>query len=203
MEQASNVVKSGDGYAVTWAAVLANGNPWHFGEHVVASVVGKDAGGREVFRMDQPLDAVPPGGSLTFTGQGTATAKPTKVSVDYRPAQWRQAARVPSAFRPFPASRVQTMRQKDGSYLITGYVANPYQLPASSLVVSALLRDGAEQAARRRQHVRGRRAGGLTAAVHPDRGRAAAGDEGGQDRGGRPYLGGRPRARTRNWRWAA
>ncbi|MFC5814032.1 MULTISPECIES: hypothetical protein [Nonomuraea] len=143
MEQASNVVKSGDGYAVTWAAVLANGNPWHFGEHVVASVVGKDAGGREVFRMDQPLDAVPPGGSLTFTGQGTATAKPAKVSVDYRPAQWRQAARVPSAFRPFPASRVQTMRQKDGSYLITGYVANPYQLPASSLVVSALLRDGA------------------------------------------------------------
>ncbi|MFG1946097.1 hypothetical protein [Nonomuraea sp. NPDC048826] len=141
MEQVSAVTKSDDGYAVTWAAVLANGNPWHFGEHVVATVVGKDAKGKEVFRTDQPLDAVPPGGSLTFTGQGTATAQPAKVDVAYRPARWRPAARVPSAFRPFPVSRVQTMRQKDGSYLITGYVANPYQLPASSLVVSALLRD--------------------------------------------------------------
>jgi len=141
MEQASNVVKSGDAYTVTWSGVLANGNPWHFGEHVVATVVGKDAGGREVFRMDQPLDAVPPGGSLAFTGETTATAKPAKVNVEYRPAQWRQASRVPSAFRPFPVSRVQTIRQKDGSYLVTGYVANPYRLPASSLVVSALLRD--------------------------------------------------------------
>jgi hypothetical protein len=141
MEQASNVTKTGEAYAVTWAGVLANSNPWHFGEHVVATVVGKDAGGREVFRLDQPLDAVPPGGSLVFTGQAAATAKPAQVSVDYRPAQWRQAVRVPSAFRPFPASRVQTMRQKDGSYLVTGYVANPYQLPAGSLVVSALLRD--------------------------------------------------------------
>ncbi|MDA0636644.1 hypothetical protein OUY22_24800 [Nonomuraea sp. MCN248] len=143
MEQASTVAKSDDGYTVTWAAVLANGNPWHFGEHVVATVVGKDAGGREVFRTDQPLDAVPPGGSLTFTGHGVATAQPAKVSVAYRPAQWRPAARVPSSFRPFPVSRVQTLRQKDGSYLVTGYVANPYQLPASSLVVSALLRDSA------------------------------------------------------------
>ncbi len=40
-------------------------------------------------------------------------------------------------------SRVQTLRQKDGSYLVTGYVGNPYRLPASSLVVNALLRDKA------------------------------------------------------------
>ncbi|MCK2213980.1 hypothetical protein MF672_009275 [Actinomadura sp. ATCC 31491] len=142
-EQVSNIVKSADGYAVNWAGVLSNANPWHFGEHVVATIVGQDAKGTEVVRLDQPLDAVPPGGSLEFTGQATAAERPAKVTIQYRPAQWRQAARVPSAFQRFPITRAQTMRQKDGSYLITGYVGNPYQLPAGSLVVNALLRDKA------------------------------------------------------------
>jgi hypothetical protein len=142
-EQVSNVVKSSDGYAVNWAGILTNANPWHFGEHVVATVVGRDAAGTEVVRMDQSLDAVPPGGSLAFTGQVNAPQKPAKVTIDYRPAQWRPAARIASAFKEFPVSRVQTLRQKDRSYLITGYVDNPYQLPASSLVVNVLLRDKA------------------------------------------------------------
>ncbi|MBF8188647.1 hypothetical protein ITP53_23540 [Nonomuraea sp. K274] len=142
-EQVSNIVKSADGYAVNWAGVLSNANPWHFGEHVVATVVGHDARGTEVVRMDQPLDAVPPGGSLAFTGQATSAEKPAKVTIQYRPAKWRPAARIASAFQRFPISRTQTLRQKDGTYLITGYVGNPYQLPASSLVVNALLRDKA------------------------------------------------------------
>ncbi|MCF6473725.1 hypothetical protein FAF44_35870 [Nonomuraea sp. MG754425] len=142
-EQVSTIVKSTDGYAVNWAGVLSNANPWHFGEHVVATIVGHDAKGAEVVRMDQPLDAVPPGGSLAFTGQASATQKPAKVSIQYRPAQWRPAARIASAFQRFPVSRVQTMRQKDGTYLITGYVSNPYQISASTLVVNALLRDSA------------------------------------------------------------
>lgn len=142
-EQVSNIVKTSSGYAVNWAGVLTNANPWHFGEHVVATIVGRAANGTEVVRMDQPLDAVPPGGSLSFAGQAVATAKPAKVTIDYRPAQWRPAARIASAFRQFPVSGVQTMRQKDGTYLITGYVANPYTMKASSLVVNALLRDDA------------------------------------------------------------
>ncbi|MEU8249797.1 hypothetical protein [Nonomuraea sp. NPDC048916] len=140
-EQVSNVVKSPDGYTVNWAGVIANANPWHFGEHVVATVVGRDAAGAEVVKMEQPLDAVPPGGSLAFTGQATAAQKPVKVTIGYRPAQWRPAVRIASAFKQFPVSRVQTLPQKNGSYLITGYIANPYQLPASTLVVNALLRD--------------------------------------------------------------
>lgn len=140
-EQATTVVKSGDGYVVNWAGVLTNDNPWHFGEHVVATVVGRDASGAEVVRMDQPLDAVPPGSRLAFTGQAVADGKPAKVTIEHRPAQWRQAARVVSAFKPFPASRVQTLPQKDGTYLVMGTVANPYRQPAGSLVVSALLRD--------------------------------------------------------------
>lgn len=139
----SNTVKAPGGYAVTWAGVLSNANPWHFGEHVVATIVGRDAGGAEVVRMDQPLDAIPPGGSLAFTGEATAAEKPAKVTIEYRPARWRPAARIASAFRTFPVSGVQTMRQKDGTYLITGYVSNPYTLPASSLVVNALLRNSA------------------------------------------------------------
>ncbi|NJP98294.1 hypothetical protein HCN51_54255 [Nonomuraea sp. FMUSA5-5] len=142
-EQVSTIVKSADGYAVTWAGVLSNANPWHFGEHVVATIVGHDARGAEVVRMDQPLDAVPPGGTLAFTGQASATQKPAKVTIQYRPAQWRMAGRIASAFQRFPTSRVQTMRQKDGTYLITGYIANPYSIPASTLVVNALLRDKA------------------------------------------------------------
>ncbi|HEX4814282.1 MAG TPA: hypothetical protein VFV66_16175 [Nonomuraea sp.] len=142
-EQVHNIAKSPDGYAVTWAGVLANANPWHFGEHVVATIVGHDAKGTEVVRLDQPLDAVPPGGTLPFTGQAVAAEKPAKVTIQYRPAQWRPAARVPSAFQRFPVTRFQTMPQKDGSYLITGYVGNPYRLVATSLVVNALLRDKA------------------------------------------------------------
>ncbi|GAA3696495.1 hypothetical protein GCM10022224_072710 [Nonomuraea antimicrobica] len=140
-EQVSTIVKSADGYAVNWSGVLSNANPWHFGEHVVATIVGRDAKGTEVLKLDQPLDAVPPGGSLAFTGQASAAQKPEKVTIQYRPAQWRPAARIASAFQRFPISRVQTMRQKDGMYLITGYVSNPYQVSASTLVVSALLRD--------------------------------------------------------------
>ncbi|MFI6787598.1 hypothetical protein ACIBG4_09720 [Nonomuraea sp. NPDC050383] len=139
-EQVSHVSKSSDGYVVNWAGVLANDNPWHFGEHVVATIVGRDAAGHEVVRMDQPLDAVPPNGDLAFTGHANAEHKPAKVSIEYRPAQWRIAARVPSAFRPFPVTRIQTLPQKDGSVVITGYVGNPYRLPAGSLVVNALLR---------------------------------------------------------------
>ncbi len=142
-EQASTVAKSADGYVVNWAGVLVNSNPWHFGEHVVATVVGRDAKGAEVVHMDQPLDAVPPAGTLAFTGQAMASAKPVKVTIEYRSTQWRQAARVPSSLRKFPVSKVQTFKQKGGAYLITGEVGNPYVLPASSLVISALLRDKA------------------------------------------------------------
>ncbi|MFF5208469.1 hypothetical protein [Streptosporangium sp. NPDC000396] len=139
-EQVSSIRKSGGGYVVSWAGVLANGNPWHFGEHVVATVVAKNAQGKEVARLQQSLDAVPPAGSLSFTGQVVAVEKPTQVSIEYRPAQWRQAGRIVSAFESFPVSDVLTER-KDGSYLVTGYVGTPYRLPADSLAVTALLRD--------------------------------------------------------------
>ncbi|MET9339399.1 hypothetical protein [Nonomuraea sp. NPDC003804] len=142
-EQASSVAKSADGYVVNWAGVLVNSNPWHFGEHVVATIVGRDAKGAEVARTDQPLDAVPPGGDLPFTGQMPASGKPAKVTIEYRSTQWRQAARVPSSLLPFPITRSQTVKQKNGSYLVTGEVDNPYVLPAGSLVVTALLRDQA------------------------------------------------------------
>ena len=142
-EQATTVVKSEGGYQVNWAAVLTNANPWHFGENAVATIVGRDAKGAQVLKTEQPLDAVPPAGSLAFSGEATTATAPVKVTVGYRSAQWRKAARIPSAFREFPASRVLTTPQKDGTYLVTGEVSNPYTTPASSLVVSALLRDKA------------------------------------------------------------
>ncbi|MDP9848192.1 hypothetical protein [Streptosporangium lutulentum] len=141
-EQASSIVKGDDGYVVNWAGVLANRNPWHFGEHTVATVVAKDASGKEVVRLDQPLDAVPPADSLSFSGHVVAAEKPATVSIQYRPAQWRQAGRIVSSFLPFPISDVLT-DSKEGSYLITGYVGTPYRRPAESLAVTALLRDKA------------------------------------------------------------
>ncbi|GIH75541.1 hypothetical protein [Planobispora longispora] len=143
-EQVSSIRKGGDeydGYVVNWAGVLANPNPWHFGEHVVATVVAKDADGDEIVRMEQPLDAVPPAGSLPFTGQVLATERPAKVTIEYRPAQWRPAGRIASAFKPFPVSGVRTEKQPDGTYLVIGYVGTPYRLPAGTLAVTALLRD--------------------------------------------------------------
>jgi hypothetical protein len=140
-EQASSITKGDAGYMVNWAGVLSNRNPWHFGEQVVATVVASDAKGKEVVRMDQPLDALPPAGNLAFSGIAMAAEKPVKVAITYKPAQWRLAARVTSAFKPFPVTDVMTRRQKNGGYLITGKVGNPYRLAASSLVVTALLRN--------------------------------------------------------------
>lgn len=140
-EQASSIVKGDDGYVVNWAGVLANTNPWHFGEHIVATVVAKDSAGKEVVRLEQPLDAVPPAGILPFTGQVVTQEKPANVSVVYRPARWHQAGRIVSAFQPFPIRGVLTDRTPDGYYLVTGYVGTPYVMPTRSLAVTALLRD--------------------------------------------------------------
>ncbi|MFI6509601.1 hypothetical protein ACIBCT_18500 [Streptosporangium sp. NPDC050855] len=140
-EQASSIVKGDDGYVVNWAGVLANANPWHFGEHVVATVVASDSQGKEVVRLDQPLDAVPPGGVLPFTGQVVTQERPVAVNVSYRPARWHRAGRIVSAFQPFPVYDVLTDRTTDGDYLVTGYVGTPYVMPARSLAVTALLRD--------------------------------------------------------------
>ncbi|MFG2071451.1 hypothetical protein [Nonomuraea maritima] len=140
-EQAWSSVKSADGYVVSWAGVLSNANPWHFGEHVVATIVGHDAKGAEVIRFPQPLDAVSPGGQLAFAGQRNVPRKPAKVAIEYRTVKWRLAGRIPSAFHKFPVSRVQTLPQKDGSYVVKGFVDNPYTLPVGTLVVNALLRD--------------------------------------------------------------
>ena len=142
-EQTSAVTQGTGGYMVTWAGVITNPNRYHFGENVAATVVGRDAAGKEVVRMEQPLDAVPPAGSLRFTGQAMASAKPVTVKLTYKPAQWRQAARMPSAFVPFPISATSTEKLGNGSYLVTGAVGNPYQKTATSLVVTALLRDKA------------------------------------------------------------
>ncbi|MEV7008377.1 hypothetical protein [Streptosporangium sp. NPDC051022] len=139
-EQVSSIIKKDGGYVVNWAGVLTNSNPWHFGEHVVATVIAKDAAGKEVVRLEQPLDAVPPAGSLPFSGEVVAAERPSQVSIDYRPAEWRLAGRIVSAFQPFPISDVMTVRRDDG-YLVVGYVGTPYRLPAGSLAVTALLRD--------------------------------------------------------------
>ncbi|WP_248959726.1 FxLYD domain-containing protein [Sphaerisporangium perillae] len=142
-EQTSSVTQGTGGYVVTWAGVIGNPNRWYFGENVAATVVGRDAAGKEVVRMEQPLDAVPPSGSLKFTGQATASARPVDVKLTYKPAQWRLASRIPSAFVPFPISSANTEKLGNGSYLVTGAVGNPYQKAATSLVVTALLRDAA------------------------------------------------------------
>lgn len=142
-EQTSSVTQGAGGYVVTWAGVVANPNRWYFGENVAATVVGRDAAGKEVVRMEQPLDAVPPSGALKFTGQATASARPVDVKLTYKPAVWRRASRVPSAYVPFPISSAGTEKLGNGSYLVTGAVANPYAKAATSLVVTALLRDGA------------------------------------------------------------
>lgn len=142
-EQASSVVKSGSGYLVSWAGVLSNANRWHFGENAVAVITAVDAAGKEVVHMEQPLDAVAPGAALPFSGQVTSSAKPVRVKIDYRPASWRATTRIPSAFLAFPVSEVRTDRLPAGSYLVTGYVSDPFMKPADGLAVTALLRDAA------------------------------------------------------------
>ncbi|MEW9533346.1 hypothetical protein [Microbispora sp. NPDC049125] len=140
-EQASGVVRSGADYVVTWAGVLTNPNRWHFGENAVAVISAVDAAGKEVVHMEQPLDAVPPGRPLAFSGQAVTGAKPVKVKIEHRPASWREASRIPSAFLRFPVSDVLTERLPNGSYLVTGYVLDPFRKAVGNLAVTALLRD--------------------------------------------------------------
>ncbi|MBO3751838.1 hypothetical protein J5X84_37705 [Streptosporangiaceae bacterium NEAU-GS5] len=140
-EQTSSVASSSNGYIVNWAGVLRNANRWHFGENAVATVTAVDAAGQEVVHMEQPLDAIPPGGTLPFSGEAVANAKPVNVKIGYRDAAWRQAARIPSAFKPFPLYEVATEPLDRKSYLVTGYVGDPFIKAAGSLVVTALLRD--------------------------------------------------------------
>ncbi|WP_405087527.1 hypothetical protein [Microbispora sp. NBC_01389] len=142
-EQVSSVVRSGAGYAVTWAGVLSNPNRGHFGENAVAVVTAVDAAGKEVVHLEQPLNAAPPGRPLAFGGQVPTGGQPVRVKIDYRPASWRAASRPPSAFLRFPISDVLTEKQPDGSYLVTGYVLDPFRRPAGALAVTALLRDDA------------------------------------------------------------
>ncbi|WP_432927304.1 FxLYD domain-containing protein [Microbispora sp. CA-135349] len=142
-EQVSSIVRSGAGYAVTWAGVLNNPNRRHFGENAVAVVTAVDAAGKEVVHLEQPLDAVPPGRPLAFGGQVPSAAQPVRVKIDYRPASWRPIPRIPSAFLKFPISDVRTDKLKDGSYLVTGYVLDPFRKPVGGLAVTALLRDAA------------------------------------------------------------
>lgn len=140
-EQTSAVTQGTAGFVVNWAGVVGNPNRWHFGENVAATVIGKDAAGKEVVRTEQPLDAVPPSGVLKFSGQAIASARPVQVKLTFTQPRWRRAARIPSAFVPFPISAANTEKLGNGSYLVTGAVANPYQKAATSLVVTALLRD--------------------------------------------------------------
>jgi hypothetical protein len=140
-EQVSSVVQSGAGYVVSWAGLLSNPNRWHFGENAVAVISAVDAAGKEVVHMEQPLDAVPPGRPLPFTGQVVTAVKPVRIKIDYRPASWRAASRIPSAFLRFPVSGVVGERLTNGSYLVTGYVVDPFLKTAGSVAVTALLRD--------------------------------------------------------------
>ncbi|WP_433498490.1 hypothetical protein ACQP1K_26980 [Sphaerimonospora sp. CA-214678] len=142
-EQVSSIAKSGAGYVVSWAGVLTNANRWHFGENATATITAVDAAGKEVVHMRQPLDAVPPGRSVAFSGQTTVSGQPVRVKIECGQATWSRIPRIPSAFLPFPISDVVTERLHEGGYLITGYVLDPFLKAASGVAVTALLRDPA------------------------------------------------------------
>lgn len=142
-EQTSSIAPVGKAYRVNWAVVVANPNRWHFGENVVATVVGRDAQGKEVVRRSEPVDAVPPGRTVAFSGTLTATRQPAKVEVAVESPEWRRANRIPSAFKQFPLAEVKTVKLRDGQYLVSGYVIDPFRKPASTLRVTALLHDDA------------------------------------------------------------
>ncbi len=138
-EQVTSIAEQGKGYLVSWAAVLANPNRWHFGENLSALISARDSAGREVVHFEQSLDAISPSGTLAFSGSAAAERQPVKVQITYRPATWRKASRIPSAYKPFEATEVRTEKLKNGAYLVTGYVSDPFRKPIGSLTVTALL----------------------------------------------------------------
>lgn len=140
-EQAASISVVGKEYRVAWAVLVANPNRWHFAENVVATIVGRDAQGREILRARQPVDAVPPGRTTAFSGMQPATARPAKVEISVHSADWRKVSRIPSSFKRFPLTDVKTEKLHDGQFLVSGNVLDPFRKTASTLTVTALLRD--------------------------------------------------------------
>ncbi|GGM72713.1 hypothetical protein GCM10010106_18900 [Thermopolyspora flexuosa] len=140
-EQAYAIVSAGKEHRVTWTLVLANPNRWHFAENVVATLVGRDAQGREVVRSRHPVDAVPPGRTTAFSATTSTTTPPAKVEISLESPQWRKAARIPSAFKRFPVADLNTVKLRDGQYLVSGNLRNPFRKETATLTVTAVLRD--------------------------------------------------------------
>jgi len=140
-EQAASIAQVGKEYRVSWTVLVANPNRWHFAENVVATIVGRDAQGREILRARQPVDAVPPGRTTAFSGMQPATSQPAKVEISVHSADWRKVSRIPSAFKRFPLTEVKTEKLQDGQFLVSGNVMDPFRKAAGTLTVTALLRD--------------------------------------------------------------
>lgn len=141
-EQTFVVTSVGKEYRVSWAVRLTNPNRWHFAENVVATIVGRDAQGREIMRGRQPMDAVAPGRGTAFSGTLPSTVQPAKVEISLQSSQWRKVSRIPSAFKRFPVNDVKTEKLANGQYLVSGNVLDPFRKAAGTLTVTALLRDG-------------------------------------------------------------
>jgi len=140
-ERTFAIMSAGKDHRVIWTLVLANPNRWHFAENVVATVVGRDAQGREVVRSRHPVDAVPPGGTAAFSAMTATTTQPAKVEISVESSQWSKAARIPSAFKRFPVADLNTVKLRGGQYLVSGNLRNPFRKEAATLTVTAVLRD--------------------------------------------------------------
>lgn len=145
VESATNVSPSvlGGQFYVQWIAVMRNPNPDLFGAFPTVAVTARDAQGAVVGTDDQVMESLPPGATIAFASQVTATAQPAKIDITFKKVDWVKTQTKPADYPPFTAEKVSFRPDRAAGFSVTGDLRNPYSKPVDGLAVTALVRDAA------------------------------------------------------------
>lgn len=163
VESATNVSSSpvGGQFYVQWVALLRNPNTDLFGAFPTVSVTARDVQGAVVGTDDQVLESFPPGATIAFASQVTASAQPDKVELTYKRVEWVKTQTKPVDYPPFTAEKVSFRPDRVAGFTVSGDLRNPYSKPVDELAVTALVRDsGGKLLGGRTAFVEGLPAGG-------------------------------------------
>lgn len=126
---------------VQWVAVIRNPNAEFFGVFPAISITARDAQGNVLGTEDQVLHQLPPGKTIAFGGQITASARPEKIEISPTKVEWHRTKTTPADYPPFETQKVTLKSNGQLGFTITGEIMNPYKKNVEQLAVTALFRD--------------------------------------------------------------
>jgi hypothetical protein len=127
---------------VLWTAVIENPNTDFYGEFPTITITARDANGLVIGTEDQVLNELPPGGTVAFSSQMTATKVPATVGFSAAKTRWQRTDTKPSDYPAFTSRGISvTPTDTPSVYTVTGEIVNPYGSEVDQLSVTALFRD--------------------------------------------------------------